>query len=86
MSESPTIQVTLLVDGGRYYVTAEIGPDSYELGTYALPSEAGARMSSFVADRGYKWANDSARRLDEAQRNDARVLILNAVPASTPEP
>lgn len=74
--------ITLLYDGSpggtsRYYVTVTIGGIDRPLGSHATGTDAATAMGKWVHDRGLVFAPDSARRLAEAKRLDADVLILD---------
>lgn len=83
MSAPPQVTVILLEDQDRYYVSVIIGQDEYELGRYEDTKAAATRMNDWVVGHGYEWATDTARLVDEAQRRDAKCLVLHAVPEST---
>jgi hypothetical protein len=93
VNELPIITVTLIYDNprdkrtgrfrggdGRYHVSVNVNGQEHELGDYATATEAAMKMNDVVTGHGYEWARDSARRLDAAQRADADVLTLDAVP------
>ena len=80
MSMKHNVTLTLIDDQGRVYVSVTIDGTDHELGTYATTLAAVQRMNAWLAGHGYKWARDTAQRVDRAQRCDTSVLTLAAVP------
>ena len=81
----PYVTMTVVFCEGKYEVSIEIDDDWRHLGTFTNGDETGAFMAKWVLDRGLCFSSDSARRISEAQRTGAAVLILDVEPQKQEE-
>jgi hypothetical protein len=76
-----TITITFLHDvrSERFEVSVGIHRTERFLRRFDNAGDAAQWASGWIGDRGYRWGRDTARRVDEAQRLQSPVLILEAV-------